>query len=65
MEIDFDYIYYIAMNRLGFSFKEAGRLYFGKFVDMFEVHKRIYNFETKRCLYATDEPKQVAKLSEL
>jgi len=53
------------MNRLGFSFKEAGRLYFGRYVDMFEVHKRIYNFETKRCLYVTDEPKPVAKLSEL
>ena len=58
----------MAVNRLGFSYKEVGRLYFGKYIDLFSVHKFVHNFETKKMLYNIEQPqeeKEVARLSEL
>lgn len=64
-EIDFDYITYMSMNRLGFSYKETMRLYFGKFIDLMEVFKKDYNFRVKRMLYVIEEEKKVTSLMEL
>ena len=64
-EIDFDYITYMSMNRLGFSYKETMRMYLGKFIDLMEVYKRDYNFKVKRMLYIVEEEKKVTSLMEL
>lgn len=64
-QIDFDYITFMAMNRLGFSYKEAMRLYLGKFIDLLEQYKKQYNFEIKRMLYVVEEEKKVTSLMEL
>lgn len=63
--IDFDYIFFIAVNRLGFTYQSAKYLYFGKYIDLFEAFKRVYNFETSRMLYKIEEEKKVTSLLEL
>lgn len=55
----------MAMNRLGFSYKEAMRLYLGKFIDLLEQYKKQYNFEIKRMLYVVEEEKKVTSLMDL
>lgn len=64
-EIDFDYITYMSMNRLGFSYKETMRMYIGKFIDLMEAYKKDYNFRTKRMLYVVEEEKKVTSLMDL
>ncbi|MCM1213317.1 MAG: hypothetical protein NC331_11310 [Lachnospiraceae bacterium] len=54
--IDFSWLTYIGMNRLGFTYRECGRLYFGQWCDLFEAYKRQHNFEQKGMLYETQEP---------
>lgn len=42
-------------------------MYMGKFIDLMEAYKKVYNFETKRMLYAIEETaeKKVTSLMEL
>lgn len=64
--IDFDYVLFMAMNRLGFKYEEARHMYFGQYVNLMEIYKTVYNFETKRCLYDTGpEEKKVSSLMDL
>ena len=63
--IDIDYITFMCMNRLGFTYSQTMHMYFGKFVDLFEIYKEVYNFETKRLLYKLEEEKKVTSLIEL
>lgn len=66
--IDFDYIIFMLTNRLGFNRTEAGRSYIGKFSDMMEVYKIVYNFEKQDLIYKIDETekeKQVSSLADL
>ena len=53
------------MTRLGFTYEQTQHLTFGKYVDMFEAYKNIYNFETKRMLYKIEEEKEVSSLMDL
>lgn len=57
----------MCMNRLGFTYKETLHMYFGFFIDLFEVYKRNYNFEKNNHLYVIDvvEEKKVTSLTEL
>lgn len=64
--IDFAYIQIICVNRMGYTPKNAGFLYFGEYVELFESYKKLYNFETKKMLYRVDEgEREVARLSDL
>lgn len=54
--IDFAWVFYIGMNKLGFSYKQIQHITLGLWVDLFEVYKSQYNFETRRMLYKTEEP---------
>lgn len=55
----------ICVTRLGFSYNQVRYLTFGKYVDLFEAYKRIYNFETKKMLYKIDEVKEITSLMDL
>lgn len=39
------------MNKLGFTYKQVGQLYFGMWADLYEIYKMQYNFEMKKSLY--------------
>lgn len=64
-ELDFSWLFYVAMNKLGFSYRETGHLHFGLWVDLFESHKAMHNFETKRGLYDTSASEPVASLDAI
>ena len=41
-------------------------MYFGEFIELFDSYKKIYNFETQKCIYKLEESERpIAKLSEL
>lgn len=54
--IDFAWVFYIGMNKLGFNYRQMQHLSFGLWADLFETYKVQYNFETRRMLYKTEEP---------
>lgn len=53
------------MNKLGFTYKQTMQMYFGFWVDLFEIYKKHYNFETKRGLYEFPEEEEISSLSVL
>lgn len=63
--IDFAWLIYIGMNKLGFNYTQVGTLYFGVWVDLFEEYKKQYNFETKRGLYAVETTEEKGSLLDL
>ena len=63
--IDFSWMIFIGMNKLGFSYRQTTHLYFGFWADLFETYKKQYNFETKRGLYVLQEEEQISSLSVL
>ena len=62
--IDFAWVLFIGMNRLGFPERAVWQMTFGKWADLFEQYKMVYNFEAKNLLFDTDE-KQQASLFDL
>lgn len=56
---------YIGMNKLGFTYKQVGHMYFGLWVDLYEAYKKHYNFETRRGLYEIREQEEISSLSVL
>lgn len=63
--IDFAWLIYIGMTKLGFTFREIGHLTLGRWTDLFETYKRTYNFETKKGLYSLNEEEPISSLSVL
>lgn len=63
--IDFLWIYYMGVNKLGFSHREVGRQYFGYWLDLFETYKKQYNFEKARGLYHLYEEEEISSLDVL
>lgn len=63
--IDFSWLLYIGMNKLGFNYRECGWLYFGQWCDLFEVYKRQYNFEKKHMLYELQQETVEEPISSL
>lgn len=64
--INFDWVFLIARTRLGISQKEAEYMLFGKWLDIFQSYKELYNFETKRLVYkdVEDEMKRIQMENE-
>ncbi len=62
--MDFRWIYYIGMTKLGFSYEELGRIPAGLFFDLQEQFKKQYNFETKRGLYNL-ESNEIGSLDDI
>ena len=49
--IDTVWVEYIGINKLGFAKKELSHMYFGEWVDSFDIYKKVYNFEKQSNLY--------------
>ena len=63
--IDFPWLIYIGMNKLGFTYKQVMQMHFGLWIDLYETYKKQYNFELKRTAYRIDEVEPVSSLSAL
>lgn len=63
--IDFAWLIYIGINKLGFTYTQVGQLYFSTWVDLFEEYKRQYNFEKKKYLYVVEEEEAKGSLLDL
>ena len=63
--MDFFWIRYMGINKLGFSHRTIGQQYFGYWMDLFETYKKQYNFETKRGLYQLFQMEEVSSLDVL
>ncbi len=63
--IDFAWLIFIGMNKLGFTYTQVGQLYFGLWVDLFEQYKQQHNFETKRGLYVVETTEEKGSLLDL
>lgn len=63
--IDFPWLLYIGMNRLGFTYRECGFLYFGQWCDLFGAFKRQYNFEKTLLYKVQPEEEPVSSLDAL
>ena len=55
--IDFAWLTYIGMTKLGFTFSQVGQMTLGFWTDLFETYKKQYNFETKRGYLTSNECK--------
>ena len=58
--IDFAWIVLIGLQ-IGYSEKEVGRMYFGKWYDLFCEYKKLHNLRMKRCLFP-EEKRQVSMI---
>ncbi len=63
--IDFCWIIFIGINRLGFTPRQVGHLTLGAWTDYFETYKKQYNFETKKGLYTLREAEPISSLDVL
>lgn len=45
---------------MGFSYQEVGRLYYGKWSDLFETYKKIYNMQIQQMIF--QEPRKVESI---
>lgn len=63
--IDFAWVLYNGMQKLGFTEKEVGRMRFGKWSDLIEVYRKVYNFETRKSLFRIGEPEESSSLLSL
>lgn len=62
--VDFSWVIYIGMNRLGFTYRQTMQMYFGVWMDLFDAFKKQYNFEIKRAVYTLEE-EEISSLSVL
>lgn len=62
--MDFSRIYAIGL-RMGLTYKEVQHLRYGKWYDLFEDFKTLYNFEIKKNIYKTSDDYQIASLDAL
>lgn len=63
--VDFPWLRYIGMNKLGFTSSQAGHLYFGEWIDLFEAFKIQHNFEMRRTLYKVEQEEEISSLDVL
>lgn len=57
--IDYDWVILWAMQ-MGFSYKEAWRLEFGRWSDLFETYKKIHNLQVTQTVFP--EPRKVESI---
>lgn len=58
--IDIPWVYFIGMNRLGFTYRQVGHLYFGLWADLYEMFKKQYNFEKGKMVYVLQDNEHVS-----
>lgn len=64
-DIDFSWLTFVAINNLGFTWRESGFLYYGYWIEMFENYKKQYNFKVEKKLYITYEMEEESDLDVL
>ena len=64
-DIDFCWFTYVAINYLGFTWRESGFLYCGEWIEMFENYKKQYNFKVEKKLYIAYEMEEESDLDVL
>ena len=60
--INFAWIVFIGMQ-IGYSEKEVGQMYFGKWADLFKEYKKMHNYKVKRMAF--EEEQKVTSLMDL
>ena len=50
------------MNKLGFTYRQVKHMYFGFWVDLYEMFKKQYNFEKKQMIYVLQDNERVSLL---
>ena len=58
-------LYFMAMNKMSFTYRETGMLTLGELMDFNEVFKEQYNFEKKQGLYSIQNADTVESLDAL
>ena len=58
-------LYFMAMNKMSFTYRETSMLTFGEWMDYNEVFKEQYNFEKKQGLYSIQNADTVENLDAL
>lgn len=58
-------LYFMAMNKMSFTYRETGMLTLGEWMDYNEVFKEQYNFEKKQGLYSIQNADTVENLDAL
>ena len=53
--IDVSWLLFIGVAKLGYSEKEVYLMQMGKWLDLFDTYRRVYNFETAIQLYSVEE----------
>lgn len=52
--IDVSWILYIGIAKMGYTEKEVYLMHLGKWIELLDVYKRVYNFEMTKQLYNTE-----------
>lgn len=62
-DLDVDYCLMMARTKFGATEFECEFMQYGRWIDLFNTYKYIYNFETKQMLYADaeEETRRLAK----
>ncbi len=63
--MDVSWLIYIGMAKLGYTEKEVYLMQVGKWMDLFETYKQVYNFETARQFYGKKEEEKPRKASAM
>ncbi len=53
--IDVSWLLFIGIAKLGYSEKEVYLMQMGKWMDLFDTYRKVYNFETARQMYGLEE----------
>lgn len=56
--IDFAWVLYVGLKKFGMQEREVYAMKMGKWLDLFEIHKKMYNFETTKRLYKETEEEE-------
>lgn len=54
-------MFYICRSKLGYSKFEAEHIYFGEYLEQFEVYKKYHNFEMNKMVFSEQEEEEKTK----
>lgn len=63
--IDVSWLLFIGIAKLGYSEKEVYLMQMGKWMDLFDTYRKVYNFETTRQMYGVEETEKKDSVMDL
>lgn len=63
--IDVSWLLFIGIAKFGYSEKEVYLMQMGKWLDLFDTYRRVYNFETARQIYRVEEEREKDSVMDL